>query len=904
MSKKVLCRHDVQDINHAYQTLDQLEKQVTVIPSEINSGHALQKLIGKVIELVRRTSSDNLISLYHLRNLIDKEDLLIDQCFSSLQGKFNCLKDIDPKMEMASDLPYCHSVAEFDQDVEVLIGPDRSSEVTGILETKRAELKNNARLNLLHGRAYPNYFRELLENGYIHLFDYLIEMRNLPSHQARADAIKKMNFSEISHVILETRDVILQKVLSSITSDSQNILFLLGRSGAGKSTVYCYLRRDKMVPKDSRYESSNDNCGLIGADEKSSCTFLPGVQKVDDWTLVDFPGFENSNGLLVKLGLEMALKVLVRKYHPKILVVEAITNIEGKFASAAALGKNLERLLGDDKKNCELGITKYSEDPDAVQIKDLERQEKEHLTPSREESERIGEIRALSALQMRELPSIHEQKNKEIEGIQRKRKPQWVPLNSESQKAACLKRIEERENELLNQIGLTKKISFNNLEDPAQISSCFQRLSASPAAKSPLSQLPVREVVEECLNPEDKSFLEYLLVNNLLKEMKSKEGYQIEIENVKVFEQKVLESSLSEAVSSLMNPEIGKFFLCLQEVDPQLVRKYEKKIIHEYINGYMKAIINTFDFVLIKMIISELKKAKPESLANLQKLTFKLRDYIVGVLGIPLPRNEEQSNKRWDELQKKHQQEVDRVSPGFLYNGERSSAMYRASNDTLDVYCKKLNQIYESLLILKDLKKYVKKSNEINNVFESVEIKVTSWSQWRNEIENKISKIRDVYGIEDWDRRVSFLIEKGINIDLESRSVEVVQHIHYIFIYAYSLIEPDTKIVEFEHKARDNSRYLIVAVSKASCLNLPDKAIENHRSNSIGPADEFTDLKIKFKNEIVSLMIKRDRREFDITLNIELTNKSSLMRALLAAAFIKTLENSEWYKNLRKEEIV
>ena len=47
--------------------------------------------------------------------------------------------------------------------------------------------------------------------------------------------------------------------------------------------------------------------------------------------LVDFAGFNDSKGELISVGMELALKTLIKKYNPKVLLVESITNVEGKF---------------------------------------------------------------------------------------------------------------------------------------------------------------------------------------------------------------------------------------------------------------------------------------------------------------------------------------------------------------------------------------------------------------------------------------------------------------------------------------------------------------------------------------------------------------------------------------------
>ena len=53
--------------------------------------------------------------------------------------------------------------------------------------------------------------------------------------------------------------------------------------------------------------------------------------------LVDFPGFNDSRAELISIGNELALKTLIKKYNPKILLIESIMNTDGKFASIANL---------------------------------------------------------------------------------------------------------------------------------------------------------------------------------------------------------------------------------------------------------------------------------------------------------------------------------------------------------------------------------------------------------------------------------------------------------------------------------------------------------------------------------------------------------------------------------------
>ena len=128
------------------------------------------------------------------------------------------------------------------------------------------------------------------------------------------------------------------------------------------------------------YESQSDRDRLIGHSETASCTFLPSVEALSDLVLVDFPGFDDTNGQLISLGMEFALKALVKKYQPKILLLQAITEKERGFKAAAELGSRLSRLLAN-KEHCFVGITKYSQDSNFREIKTIEEQQKESDWP-------------------------------------------------------------------------------------------------------------------------------------------------------------------------------------------------------------------------------------------------------------------------------------------------------------------------------------------------------------------------------------------------------------------------------------------------------------------------------------------------------------------------------------------
>ena len=250
LNKNVLCGHDVEEINQAYREIDLLERRIEQI-SEYSSQNALQKIIDKIkkIALAEKITPADLISLYHLQNFSDKE-LSINDMFKSIFCKF--VKTIESIDEVASHLPCCRSEVLFDEDVKFLIGPEPEKDVVKILDRKKKKLKSHEhtkqsiavrRTALVEQRRtslqqYPPYLDELLDGGHLHLYDHLLQMRTLTSRIERRYGNPKMTFSQLSHVVLEAREAVIQKVESSIPAGFKNIVFLLGGTGAG-SQQHC-----------------------------------------------------------------------------------------------------------------------------------------------------------------------------------------------------------------------------------------------------------------------------------------------------------------------------------------------------------------------------------------------------------------------------------------------------------------------------------------------------------------------------------------------------------------------------------------------------------------------------------------------------------------------------------------
>ncbi len=789
LMRDLLCLHDVDQIDKICQQINLLERQIEHIPKS-NTQHVLNSINERVIFCVKDFGKDpvkdakSLISLYYLKNFSYK-NLSIENDFHSIFGKSK--SDSEIMTWVAHYLPICGSEAKLDEDIKFLMNSylsddevteilNQKKETIQIIEPKRLELENWRKSN--NPKDFPDYFDELLEGTYFHLYDHLIEMRKWSTRNDRQAAIEKKSFSLLSHVVIETKEAIIRKIESYIEkmesyipNNYPNILFLLGGSGAGKSTTFCFLRGDEMILKDFHYESRKDKNSLIGHEQATSCTFLPTVELINDWLIVDFPGFDDSNGPFISLGMECALKELIRRHRPKVLIIESITNTEGRFAAAAHLGSRLKRLLRK-KEECILGITKYSKDSDFGKIRAIEEQQKrERSLPTPEEIQLTAEINLLSSLNQESLQPMIQQKQQQLEKIQNeKARQQQLPLPENDEKIKSKKNLQERENELLKQIGLAKIIRFDDLHDSACLPSYFADLSQGNALNANR---------ENPLDPDHEKLIDHLFVNDLLDEMKRLKYGDFKFKN---FGQRVKESSLISTLFSQSHPEIGTF-LHLKEIDPRIVRNYDIKIVGECLDKYKRSVILNLDISFMKVALKEMKGiADPMVVLDLQNKFTKLEKYVMGLLGVELNGNEntEEIDAKWIEKRKDIAAAVSAVErkytlpdwvnvlitiplgiPKAIHTLVKWRAQKQVEKETIEKIIKdcskELNQMYVMLMKLQEVELVIKKREDLDQAFESVHISLVSIETFIGTIEEKINKVRLIYGAEDWDRRIEFL---------------------------------------------------------------------------------------------------------------------------------------------------
>lgn len=386
------------------------------------------------------------------------------------------------------------------------------------------------------------------------------------------DMMDNMSLPEFSKVVVHTREAIMNKVLESVPKD-RDVIFLLGGTGAGKSTTTCFLRGDKMTLHNDKYSSENDKDNIIGHSTKSE-TFLPNIAITDNLTIVDFPGFEDSKGAAVALGMESALKALLDEYQPKILMLESIKNISGRSTDAASLGSRLNRLL-ENKQNCILGLTKYSEDGDFIGIKKLEREQKQSRIENKDNKAILkAEIETLTTMIdnfSKKNPKIYaemiikrreklKEKEQELKTLE-----EQIPneLNEENNEYKIKienswAKIQEKEKVLQKQIGINNILRFDNLDNSAEVLNDLLKAKAVNVNPAPR------------LDQTDKDLIYKLLTDYAL--------------NADSFESNDFEDNLQKfsLIETLLlaDPDAAKL-MSLPDIDPQIIKDVEKKFLEK-----------------------------------------------------------------------------------------------------------------------------------------------------------------------------------------------------------------------------------------------------------------------------------------------------------------------------------
>ena len=790
LAQPVLCCHDVNDLNQIYHLMDR-RARIALSPSEQISSllRSVIKRIGTALSS-GNTHPGDFISVYHLQNF--SEECGADQAFARLKEKVHQLeteKKVEAALKVALKMPFCVSAEQFKQDREELIGDKYSAEVHLVMKQKEnllvARVKQRQEIEqaqLLQGQSaarsiHSTYLEEILERGYLSLYNHLIEMQTLKDRYARLEACQKISFSDLSRIVLEVREAIVKTVEEGIPTyrEGAAIFFLLGTTGAGKSTALAFLRGDKMVLQGVHHLSQGADHEIISDSLTHSATFLPNIETCKyDQIYVDFPGFDDTNGPLVSIGIELAIKRLTALYQPKIIVFQSITGKEDRYRAASELGRRLKRLFAKPE-NCILGLTKYSHGAHFQRIREIEERTRGMLASlDREIADIKKDIQLLESLSQitepEDIEAILTWKRKRLSVIEEER--QRASQGHLAEKASVEGQIEEIEQAFLRETGLRQLIRFVDLERPDRLQELFHDLFASKLGPATLRK-------KMSLEPSDRHFLEERFEKSLMLDLNAKKDHPLDFDNFEQFTQRLFETSLTNIITPWCS-EIGQF-LHLPEMDKNFVRAIDNKIIEASSRNYMRAVIagsgisdlidgatpeslSIDDVGLIDRLISNCESLRKDILGlkghgdlfdpgEIEKVWLKeLKD---------LSMVTEQSIEEWLDLAYWQKLGLDPLLPKdhraayCLARILKREGKAKVTPAVIEGAIADITQLRQRLHRLLVIDKILETREAMERVFFSHTLSFRSMQALKDSLFNKIASVRLLYGDEAWSDRVA-----------------------------------------------------------------------------------------------------------------------------------------------------
>lgn len=794
LCQDTLCCHDVKQLNQCFQKLKGLTQatpEVVATPlnnalesvneriqtlrkavlgdSKESSRHDSQKILKS-----SRDSASSFISLYHLNKFseLQKE---IEAVFKELIEQWK--KDEESLQDIAGALPCCNSLSDFENDINALIPPPLTAELKDLLDKKKnafrkfetrkneavAKVKELQVIRSQSPKQYPPYLDELLRNGYLELYDHLLRMDSsvINKDTSKIECIKKQPLSQNAQIILQVREAIIQKVVSELSAVSEHVLFLLGGTKSGKSTTLCAFRGDEMEERDKSYISNTDKEGLIGHESTNSCTFLPTVIQRWDHAIIDFPGFEDTHGPLINIGMELALRHLINLLHPKILVLVSINDTEKKMDAIRKLQRRLERIVSNTK-SCLLGLTKYSQFSDMIEKNQITKEEKRT-------NQLIAQLRAPEDQDERK---AEEQKLGELS----------------KKKEECEDRIKKVEEKIKEQCKLGRIVRLDKLHDRAHIEGVTRELFTLP------NDYQVIAKDNATLDPEDKSLLAELFRDDF-KNVQQPElvkiihGKQFK-KSARAFEEAVLNTSLTATLYASSHPEIA-LLAQLPELDPELITEHDQQICVTVMKNYLEAVAKVVDTRAIRdKLNSSITEGTSFQVKKLQTKLDDLENYIKRLKGeqpvvcsssSDSPEIDQTASGGWLQLRETDvnlfKEIADVAIPGFIDTFLKAAPSYlggvinglgitaysvRRQNihKSFDSLISEVEVIHKSLEKLKELEHLLQKKLGIQRALDSFQIPKSSTTQHDEElVTQRIEKVREAYDAKKWDKEVTSLAQ-------------------------------------------------------------------------------------------------------------------------------------------------
>lgn len=860
-----LCFHDGERIGAIYRAIDLAEREQIYLPEGSISNRVLQAVIKKIDQISEQNlTSDQLVSFYHLEKFLKKN------IGFSRQQRIDYFKEkLQNKREIAESLSFCCSEEQYKRDIDFFdVDCEETKELLSsqkqkfTLFTTKSEKLKEFRQN--YPDYYPHYFDKLLKLRCFVLYDHMIKIEEVS--RVGVDCAEKIKTIEndtnciaFVDIILETINVIRQSVLKALPVDisQKKIFFLLGDTKAGKSTSLCFLRGDSMHREESAYTSQSHEKNIIGDNIWNSCTFLPSVEIVGDLVFVDFPGFDDSHGSFISLGIKLALHKILKElaFRSEVRALLLSPFLVGSVGSTHnVLREKADNLFENTNKCSLIGLTKYTENP---QFKNLEtacetlkttrdlleskRNLLENIRTERQEQaykrvtsfeeqiqEAIEEIRDITEdIQDLEEDIQELEKKKKVDRIRKKqaklercqgklenqqnRLETLQDLLNQAQAAVeigepidreieleeeilglvettsrLVEEIPERERgilqlekEILQRTGRlaiedtehydgTKHLSFAKL-DKLDRNTFYEKLITSPLE-------PIKAHTHIILSSSEKALLDAQFVNVSPKDTSIKGKLEQELAEGKLRgelpkelnEEEILEKGL---ISTLLGDRVATFF---QEFHPGLQREYDKAILKEVLKIYVTKIVRDIKVMSQKADQSSQKTLK-ESIKDLEKSA--INEWV----GSECTENniciEEISSEELENLRNCFQQEIELMCKekatdfedsllvgffrriGLTSRADRTKTAHIKDSSTKDVikkYDEEITQHYTFLNTLGNIRIIVEKKHELEKLYPS-HSNSESVIDFPNSAREKIKKVRELYGEDNWDKRIKTL---------------------------------------------------------------------------------------------------------------------------------------------------
>lgn len=551
-----------------------------------------------------------------------------------------------------------------------------------------------------------------------------------------------------------------------------------------------------MVSKKAQYESQSDEDNLIGRPGEPSCTFLPNSTQVGKFIIIDFPGFEDTNGSLVSIGMQLALQALVEKHNPRILALSALTSKDSNFGAASRLGRLLNRLLSNSAREAHRkamkksqkkgepipaltlipGITQYLGDGRYHTIKTMEKHEEQYKKKIKdlEQKEKVlldTRNQLFTDLNNLKLPEERnnkkcalEENEKILESVQAEKEQLLLEIE---EKEGCMADLKIDEKRLLAELQLSEQnlIRFDDLQSPGRLTACLQLLSRFFDDEAYCITAGKSWNFDESQESLAKQFKEKLLA-----EVETVAGYYTDFNT---FKTDVLEFGFFGALFSKSHPEISQF-LNVPEIDSSIAKDYENTIMKNYTDKLIRHAIADIDLELVRTILEEMTAVASAGQRDaLQEEILQLQYYVMGALGVPT------SNKlteAWQKLRDTYRQAREEAGKNQLSTWAmvlfalpmgiplalhqlskwlKIRAEKKAADACIDQCRQDLHQVCTALIMLKEIERTILERKKIAKAFNSVLISLESMDTLRETMQARISKVRSVYGAKEWDDRLA-----------------------------------------------------------------------------------------------------------------------------------------------------